>query len=72
MVISGEMLDQAKTIAGTLVIVGILISFYNLKNAPHRLLLESSPKQPAWLPWLGWAVTSVSAILYIGLDLLGS
>lgn len=66
------MIAQLKMIAATLVVVGIVISFYNLKYSPDTLLLESSSKRPAWLPWLGWFLTSASASLYIGLDFFGS
>lgn len=67
------MITQLKIIAGTLVVVGIAISFYNLKYAPGKLLIEDPKKElPAWLPWLGWIVTSASAFLYIGLDFFGS
>jgi len=62
------MIDELKIVAATLVVVGIGISFYNLKNSPDALLLESSPERPAWLPWLGWSITSASAVLYIALD----
>jgi len=66
------MIDELKIVAATLVVVGIGISLYNLKNSPDVLLLESSPERPAWLPWLGWSITSASALLYIVLDFLGS
>ena len=66
------MIVQLKIIAATLVVVGIVINLYILKNSPHTLLLESSPEQPAWLPWAGWAITSASAAFYIGLDFFGS
>jgi hypothetical protein len=62
-----------KIVAATLVIVGVVVGFVDMKYAPHHLLLESSPDRPWWLStWLGWAVTSAAAILYIVLDYLGS
>ncbi len=66
------MIEEFKIIAATLVVVGIGVGFYNLKYAPSALLIESSEKRPAWLPWLGWGLTSAAAILYIGLDFFGS
>ena len=66
------MIEELKIIAATLVVVGIAVSFYDLKYSPSALLVESSPNRPAWLPWLGWSLTSASAILYIGLDFFGS
>ncbi len=66
------MITKLKIVAATVVIVGIIIGYLDItKYAPHSLLLESSPDRPRWLPsWLGWAVTSASAILYILLDYL--
>ena len=66
------MIAQLKTIAATLVVVGIVIGYYILKYSPGKLLLESSPKFPTWLPWLGWSITSAAAFLYIVLDFFGS
>ena len=66
------MIEQLKIIVVTLGVVGIVISFYKLKYSPDKLILESPPKQPAWLPRVGWCITSAAAFLYIGLDFLGS
>jgi hypothetical protein len=53
------------------VFVGIILSFIEIKNRPHGLLLESSPKPPKWLsPWYGWIATSIGAILYAVLDFI--
>jgi len=35
-----------KIIAGTLVVVGIVVGFIELRYAPHTLLRESSPDRP--------------------------
>jgi hypothetical protein len=67
------MISKLKIVAATIVIVGVIVGFLEMKYAPHGLLLESSPDRPYWLPqWLGWAVTSAAAILYIVLDYLES
>ena len=66
------MIGLLKIIAATSVVFGIVISFINLKYSPHTLLLESSPKRPAWLQWLGWFITSAAAVLYIVADFVGS
>ena len=64
-----DMITKLKIVAATVVIVGIIIGYLDIKYEPQSLLLESSPDRPRWLPsWLGWAVTSASAILYILLD----
>src|SRR5262249_54091045 len=41
--------------------------------APDQILAEGSPERPWWLPtWVGWAMSSTAAILYIVLDYLKS
>jgi len=67
------MISKLKIIAAVVVIAGVIVGYLEMKYAPHGLLLESSPDRPSWLPgWLGWAVASASAILYILLDYLES
>jgi hypothetical protein len=64
-------ITSLKIVAATLVVVGIVVGFIELRYAPHTLLLESSPDRPWWLPkGIGWLLTSVTAILYIVLDYL--
>jgi len=64
-------ITSLKIIAGTLVVVGIVVGFIELRYAPHTLLRESSPDRPWWLPkGIGWLLTSVTAIMYIVLDYL--
>ena len=66
------MIEQLKVLAATLVVVGVVVSFINLKYSPHTLLLESSPKRPAWVQWLGWFIISAAAVLYIVVDFVAS
>jgi hypothetical protein len=66
------MIETLKIVAATVVVVGIVVSFLDRWYAPHALLLESSPRRPWWLAWLGWFLTSIPAVLYIVLDYLES
>lgn len=67
------MITSLKIVAGTLVVVGIVVGFIELRHAPHTLLLESSPHRPRWFSkWIGWFLTSIPAILYIVLDYLAA
>jgi hypothetical protein len=61
-------MQTLKIVAATLVVIGIVLGAINIIYAPDHLLLESSPRQPSWLPWLGWGLTSGAAILYIVVD----
>ena len=55
----GRVMTSLKIVAGTLVVVGIVVGFIELGYAPHILLLG-----------IRWLLTSVTAILYIVLDYL--
>jgi hypothetical protein len=63
------MINVIKIVSAIVVIIGMVVAFFEYVYEPHGLLLESSPKRPWWLPgWLGLVVTSVSALLYITVD----
>jgi len=67
-----ETVHTIKIICGTLVAVGgLLINFFERWFTPHHLLLESSPKFPAWMGWLGWTVAAIAAVDYFVLDIIG-
>jgi hypothetical protein len=62
-----------KIVAATLVFVGAIWGFIDINYAPDQILAEGSPERPWWLPtWVGWAMSSTAAILYIVLDYLKS
>jgi hypothetical protein len=66
------LLTALKIVAGTLVFVGTIWGFIDIKYAPY-ISAESSPERPWWLPtWIGWAISSTAAILYIVFDYLKS
>jgi hypothetical protein len=66
-------ITSLKIVAGSLVVVGIVVGFIERRYAPHAFLPKSSPARPWWLPkGTGWLLTSVMAILYIVLDYLAS
>jgi hypothetical protein len=52
------------------VVVGVVVGFFTLYYAPDYLVLESSPKHTWRLDWLGWFISSVTAISYVVLDYL--
>ncbi len=59
-----------KIVAATLTVLGIILSFLNLLYTPHVLVLESSPTQPPWFPWVSWIILSLGPIVYIIVDIL--
>jgi hypothetical protein len=65
-------ITSLKIVAGSLVVVGIVVGFIERRYA-HAFLSKGSPARPWWLPnGTGWLLTSVMAILYIVLDYLAS
>lgn len=61
-------LQAVKLVAGTLVVVGVVLGLLNQLLAPSALILESSPNRPKWMPWAAWAVPSFSALIYLYID----
>ncbi len=59
-----------KLVAGTLVVVALVINFFERWYAPQTLLLESSPNFPAWIGWAGWTLAAVAALTYFSIDFL--
>jgi hypothetical protein len=59
-----------KIISGTLVIVALVISFFERWYAPNVLVLENSPNFPSWLGWLGWGLAAVAALTYFLVDIV--
>jgi hypothetical protein len=64
------MIEILKVLTAVLVVVGLVLGLAERLYKPHAILLESSPKQPTWLPWLSWGISAASAIGYIVLDQL--
>ncbi len=62
--------QMLKVAAGVALVLGVVMGFFSLLYAPHTLVLESSPPQASWLPWLSWIVASLSAIAYIVIDVI--
>jgi hypothetical protein len=59
-----------KIVAGTLVIIGIVLSFFERRYAPQTMVGEGSPNYPDWLSSIGWWLPSTAAIVYILIDIL--
>lgn len=59
-----------KVIAGTLIVVGLVVSFFERLFPPEYYETERSRRFPAWLAWLGWAVTAVAAVAYFIVDIV--
>jgi len=67
---TNETLHSIRIVCGTMVAMGFTINFFERWFAPHALLLETSPRFPAWLGWLGWAAAALAAIGYFAIDII--
>jgi hypothetical protein len=59
---------DGKIIAGTVTVIGAILSVFDKIYALHHLLLESSPDYPEPLGTLGWLCLLVAPLIYIALD----
>jgi len=57
-----------KIIAGTLTVVGAILSIFDKIFASDHLLLESSPNYPDALRTIGWLFLLIPPLIYIALD----
>ena len=62
--------NSLKIVAGTLVIIGIILSFFERRYAPQTIVGKGSPNYPDWLGSIGWRLPSTAAIVYILIDIL--
>jgi hypothetical protein len=60
-----------KVIAGTVLIIALIIGFLERMFRPSYLMLESSRSFPSWIGWLGWGMTTFAALTYISCGLRG-
>jgi hypothetical protein len=65
---TSEMQLILKVIAGTVLVVALVIGFLERLFRPSYLLLESSRSFPTWIGWLGWGLATIAALTYILLD----
>ena len=54
-----------KLIGEYLAVIGLAFMLWDNINAPHALLLESSPSRPPWVSWIAFVVTETGTIIYI-------
>jgi len=57
-----------KVIAGTILIIALIIGFLDRLLRPSYIMLESSRSFPSWNGWLGWGMATFATLAYIFLD----
>ena len=57
-----------KVIAGTVLVIALIIGFLERMFRPSYLMLESSRSFPSWIGWLGWGMATIAVLTYILVD----
>jgi uncharacterized protein involved in cysteine biosynthesis len=57
-----------KVIAGTVLVIALIIGLLERMFRPSYLMLESSRSFPSWIGWLGWGMATFAALTYILVD----
>lgn len=57
-----------KVVAGTVLVIALIIGFFERLFRPSYLMLESSRSFPSWIGWLGWGMATLAALTYILVD----
>ena len=54
-----------KIIAICVIVLGLVLQFFERLKAPTALIAEQSPNCPAWLGWLSWILAAIGALMLI-------
>ena len=57
-----------KVIAGTVLVIALIIGFLERLLRPSYLMLENSRSFPSWIGWLGWGMATFAALTYFLVD----
>lgn len=57
-----------KAIAGTALVVALVIGFLERWFTPNYLVTEDSREIPPWIGWLGWILAALGTITYVAID----
>ena len=57
-----------KVVAGTVLVVALIIGFLERLFRPSYLMLENSRSFPSWIGWLGWGMATLATLTYILVD----
>ena len=57
-----------KLISGTVLVIALVIGFFERWFRPSYLMLEPSSRFPSWIGWLGWGMATLATLTYILID----
>ena len=59
-----------KLIAGTVLVIALVFSFFERWFEPDHLVSEDSPELPRWVGWLSWGLAATATIAYVAVDFI--
>ena len=65
-----EMQLVVKVVSGTVLIIALIIGFFERWFRPSYLMLEESHSFPSWIAWLGWGLATLATLAYIIVDFI--
>lgn len=63
-----EMQLVIKVVAGTGLVISLIIGFCERWFRPSYLMLEESHSFPSWIGWLGWILAAMATLAYVLVD----
>lgn len=57
-----------KIVAGTVLVIALIIGFFERLFRPSYLMLESSRSFPSWVGWLGWGMATLATLTCMLVD----
>ena len=57
-----------KVISGTVLVIAVIIGFFERWYPPSYILTEASNGFPEWVGWLEWGLATVATLTYISVD----
>ncbi len=57
-----------KVVAGTALVIALIIGFLERWFRPSYLMLEDSRSFPSWIGWFGWGLAALATLTYVLVD----
>lgn len=57
-----------KVFAGTVLVISLIIGFFERWFRPSYWMLEESHSFPSWIGWLGWVLATLATLTYVLVD----
>ena len=57
-----------KVVAFTVLVIALIIGFFERWFRPSYLMLEQSHSFPTWIGWLGWGLATLATLTYALVD----